>query len=258
MIKRDELIRYIYSEIGEEFLAKALTKDEVANGVQVLGGEAVEKVSLGVTLNQEFLEKASRWGSNFSIFHHGLDPRTYKSRIGLSLQKRLKLIFEKEMTILGFHYALDAHPKIGNNAIIIKKLGARIVDTLFEEWGYVAEFDKPKNIEELAHECEHLFNHDIFVVDADKKKVKRIGVVSGAAKPYAENVAEMEQKAVELFISGETSESTPHRMQESGIAYFVCGHYATEKFGVLELGNLIKKRFGNKLTVEFIDIPNPI
>ena len=47
-------------------------------------------------------------------------------------------------------------------------------------------------------------------------------------------------------------------MKESGIAYFVCGHYATEKFGVQELGKKIESKFKPKVEVEFIDIENPI
>ena len=47
-------------------------------------------------------------------------------------------------------------------------------------------------------------------------------------------------------------------MKESEINYFACGHYATEVFGVQELGKVIKSRFKDKLEVEFIDIPNPI
>jgi len=47
-------------------------------------------------------------------------------------------------------------------------------------------------------------------------------------------------------------------MKESGINYFCGGHYATEVFGVRELGKIIKAYFKNKLEVEFIDIPNEI
>ncbi|MFH2061392.1 MAG: Nif3-like dinuclear metal center hexameric protein, partial [Candidatus Beckwithbacteria bacterium] len=83
-------------------------------------------------------------------------------------------------------------------------------------------------------------------------------VVSGGGKPYAEHLAEMEEKGVELFISGESSESIPHKMKESKINYFAGGHYATEVFGVQELGKRIKEHFKEKLKVEFIDIPNEI
>jgi putative NIF3 family GTP cyclohydrolase 1 type 2 len=68
----------------------------------------------------------------------------------------------------------------------------------------------------------------------------------------------MEAKGVEAYISGETSESTVHKMKESGISYFVCGHYATEKFGVQALGDIIKTNFKDKLEVKFIDVENPI
>lgn len=258
MIKRDELTDFIYKIIGDNLLEKALEKDELANGVQILGGEKVKKVTLGVSLNEEFLQEAVRKGSNFCIFHHCFDVRTYKSRYSLYSQKRLRLIFKNDITVMAFHYALDAHPKIGNNATIIRKLGAKIKESLFEEWGYTAEFPKKQDVHDLAHKCRDLFNHEVFVVQSGPEKIKTIGVVSGGGKPSAENIAEMEEKGVELFITGESSESIPYKMKENEINYFVCGHYATEVFGVQELGKKIKSQFKDKVSVEFLDIKNPI
>jgi len=239
MVKRDSLIQFIYKTIGEDLLQTALQKDELANDVQIFGKKTVEKISLGVSCNKDFLKEAANSGSNFCIFHHGLDFRTYKSRLPLYSQKRLKIIYQNQMTVMGFHYALDAHPKIGNNAIIIKKLGAKIKEPLWDEWGYVAKFEKAQDVNELADNCSEIFEHDVLAIYSGPKKVKTIGVVSGGAKPYVEQITEMEAKGVELFISGETSESTPHKMKESGINYFVCGHYSTEQFGVQELGKAL-------------------
>ena len=258
MVKRDKLIDFINKTIGKDLIEKALQKDERLNGVQFLGGESVEKVAVGVSLNEEFLQEGVKMRSNFCIFHHGLDPETYKSRFPLYSQKRLNLIFKNDITIVAFHYALDAHPEIGNNVTIIKKLGAKVGEPLDGEWGYTAAFDTPQDVHELAHKCRDLFDHEIFVVEGIKKKVKKIGVVSGGAKPYAETLAELEANGVELFISGETSESSPHKMRESGISYFVCGHYATEKFGVQELGKRIESKFKEKVEVKFIEVENPI
>jgi dinuclear metal center YbgI/SA1388 family protein len=258
MIKRDELVAFIYKTIGEDLIEKALQKDELLNGAQFLGAEKVKKVALGVSLNEEFLQKTVEWGSNFCVFHHGFDPRTYKSRYPVYSQKRLKLIFQNEITVMGFHYALDAHPTLGNNATIIKKLGAEIKEPFWDEWGYTAVFATRKDVHDLAHKCKDLFDHEVFVVQPGPKKVKTIGVVSGSAKPDAQTVAEMESKGVELLITGETSESSPHKMKESGINYFVCGHYATEAFGVQELGKKIKSHFGTRVDVEYKDIKNPI
>lgn len=258
MIKRDTLISFIYETIGDELLQLAAQRDELANGAQILGGEDVEKVALGVSLHEDFLREAIQAGANFCIFHHGLDVRTYKSRYPTYSQKRLKLIFQNHLTIMGFHFALDVHPKIGNNAVIIRELGAKRGEPLFEGYGYTAKFSKPQDAQRLSEKCSKLFEHDIFAVFSGPKKVTTIGVVSGAAKPYVQHLAEMEAKGVELFISGETSESVPNKMKEAGINYFACGHYATEVFGVQELGKVIKSHFGDRLEVEFIDIPNPI
>lgn len=258
MVKRDELIKFVYKIIGEKWIEKALEKDEQANGVQFLGSEQVKKVALGASLNEDFLKEAVKAGAEFCIFHHGFDVRTWKSRYPLFSQKRLRVIYENRLTVMGLHYALDAHPKIGNNAVIIRELGAKIKEPLFEDYGYTAELASPQEVKKLSEKCAKLFSHDIFAVLSGPKKVKTIGVVSGAAKPEALDLAEMEEKGVELFITGESAESLPHKMKESGINYFAGGHYATEVFGVQELGKKIKENYKNSLEVELIDIPNPI
>jgi dinuclear metal center YbgI/SA1388 family protein len=258
MIKRDEITHAIYDLIGRDLLEKAWQKDEVANGVQIEGSKDVSKIALGVSLNLDFLNKAIKGNVQYCIFHHGLDPRTYLSRLPLYLQKELKLIFNHQLTIAGFHYTLDAHPIIGNNAQIIQKLGAQLGDPLFDEWGYVGKFDKALELNIIKERCYKLFNHEIISFESSPKKITTIGVVSGAGKPYAGHLAELEDKGVELFISGETSESIPHKFLETGINYFVCGHYATETFGVKALGDKLRTHFGNKLEVEFIDLPSVI
>lgn len=258
MISHKQLTSVIREIIGEELLAKAELKDELANGVQFIGSDSIRKIALGVSLNEDFLQEAVRIKAQACIFHHGLDARTYKSLYSRSAQKRLRLIAKHDLNIFGFHYSLDAHPEIGNNSVIIRELGATLEKPLFDEWGFTAKFNSPQNVKDLSQKCAKLFEHDIFAAYSGPEKVTTIGVVSGGAKPYDAEIAEMEEKGVELFITGEPSESVPHRMKESGINYFAGGHYATEVFGVQELGKKLKEHFKNKLDVEFIDIPNPI
>lgn len=259
MVKRDDLIQFIYQAIGHDLIQKARQKDERANGVQILGSQKVNKVALGVSLNEDFLKEAVAAKANFCIFHHGLDVSAFKSLVPLSAQKRLKLIFENNLTIAGFHYALDAHPTLGNNAVIIKELGAKRLNTpYFEEWGWVAEFNLAQDVKELADKCSKITSHDVFAVYGGKSKVKRIGVCSGGAKPLGETLFEIAEKNIELHISGEIAEGGPALAKDTRYNYFACGHYATEVFGVQELGKAIKSHFKNKLEVEFIDIPNPI
>ncbi|MCR4263113.1 MAG: Nif3-like dinuclear metal center hexameric protein [Candidatus Roizmanbacteria bacterium] len=258
MVKRDEITSYINKLIGSDLLEKARVKDEMANGIQIEGALDVDVVTVGVSLNEEFLLKAIADRSNYCIFHHGFDPRTFKSIYSRSAQQRLKIIFQNSITVMGLHYALDAHPVIGNNAQIIEKLGAKIVKPLYEEWGFVAKFSKPQSVLELKSKCNELFNRDVYHVPGTEDEIHTIGVVSGAGKPHDPQLAELEREDVELYISGEASESSPHKLKESGIHYFICGHYSSEVFGVKALAEEIKKHFKERLVVEFIDVPNPL
>jgi dinuclear metal center YbgI/SA1388 family protein len=258
MVHRNDIVDFINMTIGPELLTRSEKKDDMANGVQFIGGDGVGVVALGVSLNEEFLKKAVEKKSNFCVFHHGFDPRVYKGAYSQSSQKRLQKIFQSNMTICGFHYALDAHRQIGNNAQIIKKIGASITEPLFDEWGFTGTFSRPISVVSLKKKCEELFGKSITTFLANKKEVTIIGVVSGAGKPYDAELVEFAGKGIELYISGETGESRPHAVTECGISYFVCGHYATEVFGVQALGEKIQEHFGNKLRVEFIDVPNSI
>jgi len=258
MLKRDELIDHVYALIGQDVISKAKSMDELPNGVQFLGSDQVETVTLGVSLNEAFLQEAVQKESNFSVFHHAFDPRTYKSIYSSNSQKRLKLIFQNQFTIMGFHAALDIHPTLGNNAQIIKKLGASIKDPFFDNWGYTAEFSKALSLDQFESKLKTLFgkNYTAFISGPDQ--IKSLAVCSGAAKPYAEHIEQMNALRVQAYLSGETSESRPHVMMEEGINYFLCGHYATEVFGVLALGKALSDRVGDRVIIEFIDIPNPI
>ena len=256
-MKRDILIDQINDFFSAELRTKATQKDVVANGVQILGAKEVKKIALGVTCSEEFLQKAVDWGANMCIFHHGFDVRTHQSRFPLYSQKQLRLIFKNDLTIMGYHYLLDAHPEIGNNAQIIQKLDANIIDTLFDEWGFVAKLKHPTKVSELKTTMESITQPNPFHFGNLDREVQTIGVVSGAGKPYQVEIEEMLEKNVELYISGETSESAPHKMLSCGIDYLLCGHYATETFGVKALGDQLKNS-QKEIEISFIKCHTPI
>ncbi|PIP53023.1 hypothetical protein COX08_03230 [Candidatus Beckwithbacteria bacterium CG23_combo_of_CG06-09_8_20_14_all_34_8] len=246
--------------IGPDLLAKAELVDHNANGIQIMGDNKITKVALGVSCNLEFLQKAVNWGAQVCIFHHGLglgDHYIYNSKLLSSTQQELKFIFDHELTIAGYHYCLDAHNEIGNNIQIIKKLGA--VDTYepyFENWGWIGEFEVEKPLVDLAKDCSKLFKHDVFMVKGNKERIKRIGVCSGGAMPYAKDIwQEIIVKNIDAHITGVITESGPALARENGFAYFAAGHYATEVLGVKALGEEIKKVFP-EIETNFIEVWN--
>ncbi len=262
MVTRDELIQTIHHLIGEDLIEKANQIDENANGVQIHGADEVSKIALGVSISLDFFREAVASGAQFTLTHHGLhlSPKyMYNSRLDRSQQAVLKYVFAHNLTVAGYHYSLDAHPEIGNNATIIKLLGAKKLDIpYFEGWGWVGEFESPTDVKKIAAKLAAITSHDVFAVYGGPTKVKRIGVCSGGGKPTGIELHEIFDKGVELHITGEISESGPSIAKDSGFNYFAAGHYATEVFGVQELGKKIKEHYKDKLEVEFIDIPNPL
>lgn len=260
MVTRDELINTVHHLIGPELISRAQKLDISANGVQVHGKDEVKKVVLGVSANLDFLTQAVNAGADYTITHHGLNlsPRYITgARLDPAAQGRLRLAFAHDLTISAYHYSLDAQPEFGNNATLVKLLGARLTgEPYFEQWGYVGEFGKPISVQSLAKLVAAITHHDVFTVYGGPTTVKRIGVCSGGSKPVGETLFEALDKHIDLHISGEIVEGLDHVTKESGLNYFSCGHYATEVFGVQELGKKLQAHYQDKLAVEFIDIPN--
>lgn len=260
MIKRDTLTKFLNNYFGKELIEEARKKDEhMPNGLQWIGKDKIKKLVIGVSANLDFFKEAEKIGADAILVHHGMQIDTPYNIFSLSLQKRLKFLAKNNLSLYGYHYILDSHSKIGNNVQIIKALGAKKTkQTIHDGWGWIGEFEKKQGVDKLAKKCADIFSHDVFVAKAEKNKVKRIGVVSGRGVPFQKKKLELVEKGVELYISGEISEWNPAEFKEMRITYFSCGHYATEVFGVQELGKIIKKEFKEKLVVEFIDIPNPL
>ncbi len=63
------------------------------------------------------------------------------------------------------------------------------------------------------------------------------------------------EAGVDAFISGEISENTVHTARESGVHYIAAGHHATERYGIMALGEHLAAEF--HLDCEFVDIDNP-
>ena len=260
MVKRDELTKFIHEIIGVDLLAKANLIDVNANGVQIHGADQVTKIALGVSTSLDFFHEVVKSGAQFTLTHHGLHLSSkylYNSRLDQSQQAVLKYVFAHDLTVAGYHYSLDVHPEIGNNATLINLLGANKLDIpYFDGWGWIGEFSKPIGVQQIADKLATITSHDVFAVYGGTKKVKRIGVCSGGAKPARETLHEIYDKGVELHITGEIGESGANIAKDAGFNYFSAGHYATEVFGVQELGKKLKAHFKDKLDVEFIDIPN--
>ena len=91
------------------------------------------------------------------------------------------------------------------------------------------------------------------VAAKDARPIRRIGWCTGAAQKYIEAAAEL---GLDAYLSGEASEQNFHVAREMNIHFFAAGHHATERYGVIALGEHLADKYS--LQHRVIEIANPI
>ncbi len=259
MLTQHQLNQTLKKILTPELLEKAKVKDPfLPNGLQISGSEKIEKIVTGVSISEEFINKAVEKNAQAMIFHHGLQLEFPYHVMRADHKKRLQLIFKNDLNVYGYHFVLDAHPTLGNNAQLAQKLNAEIIESYFDEWGYVAKLQKSTTNKQLSDKLRKIFDHDIFIVKG-KEEIQTLGIVSGGGIPgNKELITEIVEKNVDAHITGEIKERIPHQFKELDISYFAGGHYATETLGIKALTEELKKELQGKIEVEFVDVENEL
>jgi dinuclear metal center YbgI/SA1388 family protein len=242
---------------ADALLDSAAFRDYGPNGLQVPGRETVEHVVTGVSASAELFERAAELGGDLVLVHHGLFWGEPAGPIDRQRKRRLKLLFDHDLSLVAYHLPLDAHPRIGNNALLAAGLGAVRTEPFAEHGGApvgaIAHLDPPMARDELPARVAELTRREPLVFPAGPDPVHTVGIVSGGA---ADDVAEAIERGLDAFLTGEPAERVMALAQEGGVTFLAAGHYATETFGVRALGDLLAERFGVRHT--FVDLPNPI
>ncbi len=118
MASRDEMLSYC-----DELLDADSFDDYGPNGLQVPGAAEVSKVVTGVSAHLELLARARDAGAQLVLAHHGLFWDFLPRALTEPMAARLRTALEAEISVAGYHLPLDAHPEIGNNALLCAGLG---------------------------------------------------------------------------------------------------------------------------------------
>lgn len=251
-MKRSQLIQAL-----NEFLQIDLFDDYGPNGLQVEGKEEINKIITGVTASYALIQKSIEKNADMLLVHHGILWSGQNPILKGSFKRRIKLLLEHDLNLVGYHLPLDAHPEVGNNAQLAKRLKLTYIQPFGKHKnttiGFMGKTEQPIPIEQLITQLENILNRKVLHFNHGKKNVSKIAIVSGGAQKYLEEAID---KNVDCFITGEVSEFNFHLSLEENIHFVSAGHHATERFGVMALGEWIKENFG--LEVEFVDIPNPV
>jgi dinuclear metal center YbgI/SA1388 family protein len=252
MTQLSDIIAYL-----DDLLEAPDFPDYGPNGLQVPGREEVTTVATGVSAHRQLFERAAEAGAQLVIAHHGLFWDFHPRSLSPPMKERLRVLFDNEIALAGYHLPLDAHPEVGNNALICAALGLERAEPFGEHKGrsigFVGRSGEGISFGELRERCAGAFEQEPFVWECGPERVHSVAIVSGGApSSFGDAIA----LGVDAFLTGETAEHVMASARENGVHFIAGGHYATERFGIRRLGELVAERFG--IDHQFVEIPNPI
>lgn len=245
------------AQFCDEVLSTSEFSDYCPNGLQVDADTPITKIITGVTACQALIDRAIAENAQAILVHHGYFWKGESAALVGMKGKRIRSLLQNHISLLAYHLPLDAHPKLGNNAVLAQALELQIVGALYPQEkhpvGNIATC-APIIATDFAQKIAKSLNRTPLHLSADpSRSLQKIALCTGGADYMIEQAHLM---GCDAFISGEVSERTTHFAREMGIDYFACGHHATERGGVRALGELIASQFD--VSVQFVDIDNPV
>jgi dinuclear metal center YbgI/SA1388 family protein len=242
----------------DRLLSSERFHDYGPNGLQVPGPSEVNSIATGVTAHAELFELAAAERVELLVVHHGLFWGEGFRVVDDALKRRLQLLFDAGIGLAAYHLPLDAHPELGNNALIARALGAgelaRFALHHGEPIGVLARFPGDGVLaDELFARVQQLTARAPLVFASGPQRVQRLGVVSGAGSDF---LPDAQAARADAFLTGEPAERAMAIAREARLHFIAAGHYATETFGIKRLGEHLAERF--KLRHVFLDVPNPV
>ena len=248
-MQRSELVNYL-----DTYLRVAEIKDYGPQGLQVeTENEAVERVALAVDSPPAAIEAAAGWNADMLLVHHGLLWRDVEPIAG-PLGRRVRLLLQHGINLYAAHLPLDAHPEVGNNAVLARMFGIEVTGWWCEPTnvpiGVVGRAPAGLTLPELVGQVEEKLQTEVRVLTHGPREVETVAIVSGFG---ADEVEAAKAQGADTFITGETSHAHYWAAADHDVNVIYAGHYATETVGVKALGRHLTDKFD--LETNFFDFP---
>ena len=236
------------------YLKVHTVKDSSWNGLQFEGAQQVKKIVFAVDAGAETFERAASENAEMIIVHHGQFWSRQNPSFTGSNKKRLDILYKNNISLYASHLPLDMHKTVGNNAMLLRLIGARIKSdfALYEgqNISYTAAFKKPVLLSTIEKRLNSALNTKCTVLPFGPKKIRTTGVVSGSCSHS--HVDEAIKLGLDLFITGENKDLY-HLAKDTPINIIFAGHHASETVGVKALAELVRRKL--KVKTVFVDIP---
>lgn len=253
-----EIVRFLDAELR---IAEIPDYSGAMNGLQLQNDGTVTRVASAVDASLPVVRKAIAAGADLLIVHHGMFWQGAQPLTGAFYQK-IHEAMQANLAIYSAHLPLDVHPQWGNNALLAKAIGMTVTGTFLpykgQNVGVTGEMERglqsapstpaPLHRDELRQRLETAVGGPVLLCPAGPEFIQTVGLCTGGA---GSEVAAA--RGLDAFISGEGPHWSYPLAEEMGLNLYLAGHYATETFGVRQLGEVLAASFG--IETSFLDHP---
>jgi dinuclear metal center YbgI/SA1388 family protein len=242
-------------DYSNELLEIEKFSDYCPNGLQVEGKKEVKKLAVAVTASLNVINKAVAMKADALLVHHGFFWGKEQQVLKGVYKEKIQLLLKNNISLLAYHLPLDAHQELGNNWGAFIEMGFKNL----EPFGFLSGQPlgvkakcKPMDVKIFTSKLAKYYGQKPQVVVGGKRKIEKIGLISGGAHREIKQAIDEE---LDAYLTGTQDEPLWHIANEEKIHFFALGHSASEKIGPKRLGAHLSKAF--KLKMQFIEEANP-
>lgn len=234
-----EIVAFLDAELK---LAEIKDYPGAMNGLQLENDGTVERVFSSVDASLAVVEEAAAAGGGLLIVHHGMFWQGAQPITGAYFRK-IRAAIRGNLAIYSAHLPLDWHPVHGNNVLLAKAIGLREISPILEKDGWpmgVAGLWEGSR-EDLVNATAAAVGREVTLCPGGADRLEKVAVITGGAGSEVGKIAAL---GFDAFVTGEGPHWSFIDAEERGINVIYAGHYATETFGVKDLGRWVGQYFG--------------
>ena len=222
------------------------------NGLQLANDGRVTKIGAAVDAGLIPFRLAVAAGVDFLIVHHGMHWDT-PPPLAKPVHQRVTTLLRGHCALYSSHLPLDAHPQLGNNALLARQLGLTPRRPFLPLDGRPISCIASSRLTRAAlrRKLAALYPRMI-AIEYGSPAPREIAFCSGSGRSA---IPALSPAGVDTLVTGELREEHFNQAQEGKLNLYVCGHYATEVHGVQALAAELARKF--RLPWEFIATENP-
>ena len=223
------------------------------NGLQFENTGVIRKVGASVDAGLIPFQKAVDRNVDLLIVHHGMFWSPLQPITGANFQK-VNTLLNGGLAVYSSHLPLDCHSEIGNNVLLAKEIGLQPTGTFLDYEGTdIGLITEGISRIDLIEQLQITFSNKVQSIEFGSKTPNKIAILTGSGSSA---VAELKRIGVDTLITGEIRQNHYNQAQEEGLNLYLCGHYATEVYGVCALAKEISRKF--EIPWEFIATDCPL